>query len=69
MPASPRPVLERRSHALGRGLTVGAWWAPRAPTAGDQDNGGRRLAQKARVGQDVNMAGRDQTVINYRRDE
>ena len=35
-------------------LAVAAWWAPR-----DTDSGGRRLAQKARAGRDVYMAGRD----------
>jgi hypothetical protein len=34
---------------------------------GEQGAAGPRLMQKARAGRDVNMAGRDQTVINYRR--
>jgi high-affinity Fe2+/Pb2+ permease len=52
-------------------LAIAAWWAPRGTDSGGSDGGGgRRLVQKARAGGDVNMAGRDQTVINYRdRDE
>lgn len=52
-------------------VAVAAWWAPRGADSGGADGGGgRRLVQKARAGRDVNMAGRDQTVINYRdRDE
>jgi hypothetical protein len=49
-------------------LGVGAWWAPRGADIGGSDgSGGGWLVQKARAGRDVNMAGRDQTVINYRR--
>jgi hypothetical protein len=49
-------------------LAVGAWWVPRdAGSGGSGGSGGRRVVQKARAGRDVNMAGRDQTVINYRR--
>jgi hypothetical protein len=48
-------------------VAVAAWWAPRGADSGGADGGGvRRLSQKARAGRDVNMAGRDQTVINYR---
>jgi hypothetical protein len=52
-------------------IAVGGWWAVREPSDGDGSGGrGRRLVQKARAGRDVNMAGRDQTVINYQpRDE
>jgi hypothetical protein len=49
-------------------LAVSGWWAPRgADSGGSAGSGGRRLVQKARAGRDVYMAGRDQTVINYRR--
>ena len=52
-------------------VAVAAWWAPRGADSGGADGGGgRRLVQKARTGRDANLAGRDQTVINYRdRDE
>jgi hypothetical protein len=51
-------------------LAVAAWWAPRGADSGEPGGGGRRVVQKARAGGDVNMAARDQTVINYRgRDE
>jgi hypothetical protein len=51
-------------------LAVAAWWAPRGADGGESGGGGRRVAQKARAGRDINMAGRDQTVVNYReRDE
>jgi hypothetical protein len=49
-------------------VAVAAWWAPRgADSGGADDSGGRRLVQKARAGRDANIAGRDQTIINYRR--
>jgi hypothetical protein len=48
-------------------LAVAAWWAPGSPDSGRSDGSGGRLVQKARAGGDVNMAGRDQTIINYRR--
>lgn len=49
-------------------LAVAAWWAPRgADSDGPDGGGGQRLVQKARAGRDVNMAGRDQTIISYRR--
>ena len=47
-------------------LAVAAWWAPRGADDGKSGDAGR-VAQKARAGRDINMAGRDQTVINYRR--
>ena len=48
-------------------VAFAGWWAPRgADSGGAGGGGGRRLRQKARAGRDVNMAGRDQTVINYR---
>jgi hypothetical protein len=51
-------------------LAVAGWWAVREPAGGDGPGGGRRVVQKARAGRDVNMAGRDQTIINNpRRDE
>jgi high-affinity Fe2+/Pb2+ permease len=52
-------------------IAVAGWWAPRGgDSGGSDDSGERRLVQKARAGRDSNMAGRDQTVINYRdRDE
>lgn len=49
-------------------LAVAGWWAARERPVGDSSAGtGRRMVQKARAGRDVNMAGRDQTIINYRR--
>ena len=48
-------------------LAVAGWWAARDAVAGEQMARGRRLVQKARAGRDVNMAGRDQTIINDRR--
>lgn len=48
-------------------LAVGAWWAPRGADSEGADGRGRRLVQKARAGRDVNMAARDQTIINYPR--
>jgi hypothetical protein len=49
-------------------LAVAGWWAGRERPVGDGSAGtGRRVVQKARAGRDVNMAGRDQTIINYRR--
>jgi high-affinity Fe2+/Pb2+ permease len=51
-------------------LAVAAWWASRGADGGESGGGGRRVVQKARAGRDVNMAARDQTVVNYRdRDE
>jgi hypothetical protein len=51
-------------------LAVAAWWAPRgADSGGSGGSGERRLVQKARARRDVYMAGRDQTVNHYRRDE
>lgn len=52
-------------------LAVAGWWAAQGVAEGDDGtNGtGRRLVQKARAGRDVNMAGRDQRIINYRQDE
>jgi hypothetical protein len=48
-------------------LAVAAWWVPRDVGSGESAGGAQRLEQKARAGRDVNMAGRDQTIINYRR--
>ena len=51
-------------------LAVAAWWAPKGADGGESGDSGRRLVQKARAGRDVNMAGRDQTIIrDPRRDE
>lgn len=44
-------------------LAVGGWWAAQGRGAGGPDGTGQRLVQKARAGRDVNMAGRDQTII------
>lgn len=49
-------------------LAVAGWWAARERPVGDGSDGtGRRVIQRARADRDVNMAGRDQTIINYRR--
>lgn len=48
-------------------LAVGGWWAARERPGGGPGAVGQRVVQKARAGRDVNIAGRDQTVINYRR--
>lgn len=48
-------------------LAVAAWWAPGGVGGGESGSAGRRLVQKARAGRDVNIAGRDQTIVNYRR--
>lgn len=49
-------------------IAIAGWWAVRER---DGDGGraavNRRLVQKARAGRDINMAGRDQTIVNYRR--
>jgi hypothetical protein len=46
-------------------LAVAGWWAVREhPGSGA---GGPSVVQKARAGRDLNMAGRDQTVIKHRR--
>ncbi len=51
-------------------LTVAGWWAARERPDGDGPGArGWRLVQKARAGRDVNIAGRDQTIINYRRQD
>jgi hypothetical protein len=48
-------------------LAVAGWWAAQGANSEGSDGTGRRLVQNAWAGRDVNMAGRDQTVINYRR--
>lgn len=48
-------------------LTVAGWWAAREGPGGRGTAAGGRLVQKARAGRDVNIAGRDQSVIHYRR--
>lgn len=52
-------------------LAVAAWRAPQERSGGGgPGSGGWRVAQQAHAGQDVNMAGRDQAIVNYRhRDE
>lgn len=51
-------------------LAVAAWWAAREPPAAVGPGASGRVSQTARAGRDVNMAGRDQTIINYlHRDE
>jgi hypothetical protein len=67
-------------------LAVAAWWVPLGADgsgtdgsgsdgsgsdgSGSKGGGRRRLVQKVRAGRDANVAGGDQTVINYRgRDE
>ncbi len=52
-------------------LAVGGWWAAREPSGSGGGPGGTgRLVQKGRAGRDVNIAGRDQTIIrDGRRDE
>jgi hypothetical protein len=47
-------------------LAVAGWWAARERPDSDGSAGTeRRVVQKARGGRDVNMAGRDQTIVNY----
>jgi len=53
--------------ALALVLAVAGWWAAREHPAGAGPGATGRVSQKARAGRDVNMAGRDQTIINYRR--
>ncbi len=48
-------------------LAVAGWWAARERLGGDDAAATGRVVQKARAGRDVNMAGRDQTIISYRR--
>jgi hypothetical protein len=49
-------------------LAVAGWWAARdRPASEGPAAGGPPVVQKARAGRDVNTAGRDQTIINYRR--
>lgn len=49
-------------------LAIAGWWVARERLGGDDSaTATRQGVQKARAGRDVNMAGRDQTIINYRR--
>jgi hypothetical protein len=48
-------------------LAVFSWWAARERRGGDDAAATGRVVQKARADRDVNMAGHDQTIINYRR--
>lgn len=49
-------------------LAVTGWWAVRdRPDGAGPAAAGGRVVQRARAGRDVNMAGRDQTIINDRR--
>jgi hypothetical protein len=51
-------------------LAVAGWWAARPAGSGDSGGAGSQVLQEGRAGRDVNIAGRDQTIINYwRRDE
>jgi high-affinity Fe2+/Pb2+ permease len=51
-------------------LAVAAWWVPRGADSGGPDgSGGRGLAQKARAGRDVYVAGRDMTINQRRKDK
>jgi hypothetical protein len=50
-------------------LAVAGWWAARERSVdGGPAVARQRVMQKARAGRDVNMAGRDQTIINHRRE-
>jgi hypothetical protein len=53
--------------ALAVVLAVAGWWAGRERPDGAGSAVPPRVVQKARGGRDVNVAGRDQTIINYRR--
>ena len=50
-------------------LAVAGWWASREHLGADDSAAGERrvVVQKVRAGRDANVAGRDQTIINYRR--
>jgi hypothetical protein len=49
-------------------LAVAGWWTAReGPASKGPATGGPRVVQKASAGRDVNAAGRDQTIISYRR--
>jgi hypothetical protein len=49
-------------------LAGAGWWAGRERLGGPGSNAtDPPLVQKGRAGRDVNIAGRDQTIINYRR--
>ena len=49
-------------------LAAMGWWASREPSSdGGRAAGGQPVAQKGHAGRDVNIAGRDQAVINYGR--
>ena len=50
-------------------LAVAGWWAAREHPAAAGPGVPGRVSQKARAGRDVNMAGRDQTIINYQRQD
>lgn len=53
------------SAVLAVALAVAGWWAAQGVGPG-LNSTGSRLVQKVRAGRDVNISGRDQTVINYR---
>jgi hypothetical protein len=48
-------------------LAVAGWWAVQVPGNEGSHDTGWWLVQKAHAGRDVNMAGRDQTIISDRR--
>lgn len=58
------------SAVLAIELAVGGWWATRDAGRKELDSAGGRLVQRTKAGRDANVAGRDQTIFNYRhRDE
>ena len=53
---------------LALALAVVGWWAARErPARSGTDAIEWQVVQKARAGRDVNIAGRDQTIVHYRR--
>jgi hypothetical protein len=51
-------------------LAVAGWWAAREPRSSDSGSRRPRTTQKVRAGGNVNIAGRDQVIVNHdRRDE
>jgi len=53
--------------ALALTLAVMGWWAAREGPSADTGAGGPQAVPTVRAGRDVNVAGRDQTIINHRR--
>lgn len=52
---------------LAVAMAMAGWWAAREGPRASGLDATRRVVQKARGGKDVNIAGRDQIVINDRR--